>query len=323
MKKIISKLDSSDLKNLLSSYVVFGDEPLQIEKITDQICNMARSNDFLDKESHVVTKKTDWSSLLTGENNLSLFNSKKIIEIKLIETGPGREGSKKIREFLGKTNENLLLIVTAERLDYKSESSVWARLLESSGMLIKIPSVTFKNLPKWIKQNAKENNVEMSTEAVMLLTETTEGNLQDTYQEIQKLALLYPNTKISIDDMEKTISGSSKYSVFDLSNSFISGNRKRTIKILEILKAEGAPEPFVLWAFSKELNNLLKTIENGSSEGVIGPRKYLEKLEKLSKKVSKEDINTAIKNIAKIDLIIKGLRKQNAWQAIRDLALVF
>ena len=71
-----------------------------------------------------------------------------------------------------------------------------------------------------------------------------------------KLLLLFPSQDISIEDREESISNDSKFGIFDLSNSFLTGNKKRTVRIIETLKAEGTQPPLILWALSKEINNL-------------------------------------------------------------------
>ena len=50
-----------------------------------------------------------------------------------------------------------------------------------------------------------------------LLTERTEGNLLAASQELMKLSLLFPEQEISMENMEKSISNSSKFGIFDLS----------------------------------------------------------------------------------------------------------
>ena len=62
--------------------------------------------------------------------------------------------------------------------------------------------------------------------------------------------------RINLQMMEKSISNASTFGIFDLSNAFISGDKKRTIKIIEVLKSEGTQPPLILWALSKEIYNL-------------------------------------------------------------------
>ena len=76
--------------------------------------------------------------------------------------------------------------------------------------------------------------------------------------------------------MEASISNASKYGIFDLSNAFVSGNKNRTYKIIESLKSEGMQPTLILWALTKEINNLYNVMEEKSNKNIWGPIHYLE-----------------------------------------------
>ena len=107
------------------------------------------------------------------------------------------------------------------------------------------------------------------------------------------------------------------------SNALIKGNKEKSLEILQTLKSEGTPETLILWALSRELNNLLKVINAGSSNGIWGPVKYKKLLEQASKRIKKEKIYKAYKTIAFIDSCIKGYKNQNPWLGLRELTLNF
>ena len=135
------KINSKDLKSLVQKelkqiYLIFADESVQISALTDQILLEAKQSNFDDKSTHVITKDIDWSFLDSNNENLDLFSSKKIIELKLLGSGPGNSGSKALKEYSSQPNPNKLLIVTAEGLDKKSQSSAWANALEENGVMI-------------------------------------------------------------------------------------------------------------------------------------------------------------------------------------------
>ena len=178
-------------------------------------------------------------------------------------------------------------------------------------------------MPKWISKRASNLDIEIDHDAINLLSEKTEGNLLATIQELIKLSLLFPSQGIDFKMMEKSISNSSSYGIFDLSNAFVAGDKKKTIKIIELLKSEGTQPPLILWALSKEIYNLYKVIEEGSSRNIWGPRHYLDLLSQRAENISGSKIKSALKDIAEIDSAIKGLSKKNPWQSIRELALNF
>ncbi len=322
------KANSKDLRELVHKelnpvYLFFAEESIQLTSLIDLVLLAAKDCNFDEKATYVVSKDMDWSFLDSNNENLDLFGSKKIIEIKLLGSGPGNKGSKALKEYSLNPDPNKLLIVSAEGLDKKSLSSVWAKSLEENGIMVVENPVPLNSMPKWIQSRANDSNVQIKNDAAQLLAEKTEGNLLAATQEIIKLTLLYPNIEIGLKEMEASISNASKYGIFDLSNAFVSGNKNRTFQIIESLKSEGTQPTLILWALTKEINNLYKVMEDNSTKNIWGPRHYLESLTKRVNQLTKRKLNQSLLEIAEIDASIKGLSSKNPWQAIRDLAITF
>jgi len=322
------KANSKDLRKLVQKelkpiYIFFAEESIQLSYLTDQIFLAAKTSNFEEKTTYVISKDTDWDFLHSNNENLDLFGSKKIIEVKLLGSGPGNKGSKALKEYSLEPDPNKLLIVSAESLDKKSQSSVWAKALEEAGLMVIESPIPLNSMPKWIQSRAEVSNMKIKNEAAKLLSEKTEGNLLAATQEIIKLSLLYPDKEIGLEQMETCISNASKFGIFDLSNAFVSGNKNRTFKIIESLKSEGTQPTLILWALTKEINNLYKVMEDKSTKNIWGPRHYLETLTRRVSQLSKNKIKQSMLEIAEIDASIKGLSSKNPWQAIRDLAITF
>ena len=304
-------------------YSFFADESIQITELTDEVIKRAKTKGFEEKQTFIITKDTDWTFLNSTNENLDLFGSKKIIEIKLIGSGPGNKGSKVIKDYCLAPDSNKLLIISAEKLDKKQQSSAWAKALDENGIIVVEPPVSKASMPEWIRAKSSDLKLKLANQAIELLSDKTEGNLFAASQELMKLSLLFPDQDISLGDMEKSISNSSKFGIFDLSNSFLRGNKQRTVKIIETLRAEGTQPPLVLWALSKEINNLYKVLEDGNTKNIWGPRYYLDLLSKRAKEIPNSKIKNSFKDIAEIDASIKGLSDKSPWQSIRKLALDF
>ena len=322
------KINSKDLKESVHKelnlvYLFFAEESIQLTSLIDLVLLAAKDCNFDEKITYVVSKEMDWSFLDSNNENLDLFGSKKIIEIKLLGSGPGNKGSKALKEYSLNPDPNKLLIVSAEGLDKKSQSSAWAKSIEENGIMIVENPISLNAMPKWIQSRANDSNLQIENDAAQLLAEKTEGNLLAATQEIIKLTLLYPNIEIGLKEMETSISNASKYGIFDLSNAFVSGNKNRTFQIIESLKSEGTQPTLILWALTKEINNLYKVMEDNSTKNIWGPKHYLETLTKRVNQLNKRKLKQSLLEIAEIDASIKGLSSKNPWQAIRDLAITF
>ncbi|HJL95824.1 MAG: DNA polymerase III subunit delta [Gammaproteobacteria bacterium] len=323
MKINSQALSESINKELRPIYVLFAEESFQLSELSDEIINKAKNHDYNEKLSYVITKDSDWSFLDTDNENLDLFGSKKIIEVKLLGAGPGNKGSKALKAYSSNPDPMKLLIVLAEGLDKKSQSSAWSKALDDSGIMVIENPISQKSMPSWIKRKAENHNLSINEDAALLLSEKSEGNLLAAIHEITKLSLLYSGKAVGIKEMEKSITNSSKYGIFDLSNAFVKGERERIYTILESLKAEGTQPALILWAISKEIHNLYKVKEENSTKNIWGPKFYLDALSSRVKQTSKAKIKFSIQEIAEIDSSIKGLSSKNPWQSIRDLAINF
>ena len=323
MKLTEDRLNDVLKESLDNIYVILADESILIEENLEKIYAKAKQEGFTEKNTHIIDSQNDWTFLSSNSDNLDLFGSKKILEVKLLGQGPGVKGANSLKDYSKSLDPNTLLVLIGEGLERKSISSAWVKALEKVGTLISIAPLSSSSLKVWIKNKEKELNIEIKQEALQLLIEKTEGNLMATLQEIRKLSLVYPSEKIDLDKMKKSITGSSKYTIFDFSNAFVSRNTSKAIQVLESLKVEGTPETLIIWALTRELNNLFKVSKSGSTKGIWGPRNYLDSLAKTSKEVDRYKILKAYKRIAFIDSCIKGFNKQNPWLGIRELTLTF
>ena len=117
------KINSKDLKKLVHKelsplYVFFAEESIQLTSLTDLVLLAAKNSNFDEKITHVVAKDMDWSFLDSNNDNLDLFGSKKIIEIKLVGSGPGNKGSKALKDYSLDPDPNKLLIISLFNLVY-------------------------------------------------------------------------------------------------------------------------------------------------------------------------------------------------------------
>jgi len=137
----MAKIRADQLHNHLTQamqlapvYMVSGDETLLVQETCDAIRKQARDNGFTERERHHVDKQFEWSQLLTAANSLSLFNDKKIIELRIDNGKPGAEGSKMICEYLSSPSEDNVLLIVTPKLAGGTQRSKWVKLIEKQGL---------------------------------------------------------------------------------------------------------------------------------------------------------------------------------------------
>ena len=92
----------------------------------------------------------------------------------------------------------------SERLEKKQQDSAWSKALLENGIQVVEPAINKGSMPDWIQAKSKDLELEISTEAIKLLAERTEGNLLAASQELMKLSLLFPEQDISLESMERS-----------------------------------------------------------------------------------------------------------------------
>ena len=78
-------------RGLRSAYLITGVEPLLIAEAAVAVRQAARAAGYADREVHFIERGFDWDELLRDAANLSLFASRRLIELKFNST-PDAEG---------------------------------------------------------------------------------------------------------------------------------------------------------------------------------------------------------------------------------------
>jgi DNA polymerase-3 subunit delta len=80
-----------------------------------------------------IERVADWEAVRATSNNLSLFGSRKLIEIRLPSGKPGTGGSNAIVDLLANASpDNVYLMITG-KMDRDQNSSAWVKAFESTG----------------------------------------------------------------------------------------------------------------------------------------------------------------------------------------------
>ncbi|MGZ3239654.1 MAG: DNA polymerase III subunit delta, partial [Burkholderiaceae bacterium] len=205
--------------------------------------------------------------------------------------------------------------------------------LQQASVFIDIPLVERAHLPAWIGTRLATQRQSADKAGIEFIAERVEGNLLAAHQEIQKLALLHPEGKLSFEQIQDAVLNVARYDVFKLNEAMLSGDTARLVRMLEGLKGEGEALPLVLWAVADEIRTLLKLkagISQGKALGMLlkeyriwGPRERL--MEPALRRLKLSTLETALQEASQIDKMIKGLRAKtfagDAWDAMLQLGL--
>lgn len=275
LKVHLKKLDAGG--TMLPLYIFSGDEPLLMMEAMDQLRAMAKKQSYTEREVLLQERGFDWSALLSAGQTMSLFGDKRWVELRIPTGKPGRDGADALKQFATQVQSQALdapdtvVCIILPRLDSKTKTSAWFSALDEAGMAIQIDSLDRSQLSQWITGRLKNQNqdVESGAEGVRALefiANQVEGNLIAAHQEIQKLGLLYPNGKLSEEQIRTAILKVARYNVFELTEAMLAGDLARLNRMLDGLKGEGEPLVLILWSVTEELR-LLSKLKAASDAG--------------------------------------------------------
>jgi len=341
MQIAATQLDTHLKRGIKSLYTLHGDEPLLVQEAADAIRAMARAQGYSERTSHTVAgAHFDWSEVLAAGGSLSLFADKQIVEIRIPSGKPGKDGSVALQQLAqaAQGNESTLTLVMLPRLDKVTKSGAWFGALESFGVTLQIEPVERQALPQWIAQRlaAQGQRVvggEEGQRTLQFFADRVEGNLLAAHQEIQKLALLYPQGELGFEQVESVVLNVARYDVFKLSEAVLAGQAARVQRMLDGLKAEGEAEVLVHYTLSEDIR-ALKRVKAAMGAGrplpmalreqrIWGLRERL--FERVLPRLDEAGLARLLHAAQLVDGIVKGLKQPDwptdPWQALHRLAM--
>jgi DNA polymerase-3 subunit delta len=327
---------------LRSLYTLYGAEPLLLQEAADalrraayqagygqrQVCTMASAND-------------DWGPVLASHASMSLFGDRQLIEVRIPGGKPGKVGSVALQQLAeqlaGAAAGDTLTLVLLPRLDATQTKSAWMAALEQGGVVVRVNPVVRAALPAWLAKRLAQQGQRVAPgdegeRSLQWLAACVEGNLLAAHQEVQKLALLYPEGTLSLAQIEAAVADVARFDPFGLSAAVLAGQAERAERMLQGLQAEGVSPVLVHFALTEDLRScaqVCKSLSQGRAlPAVLREQRIWGDKERLMGRIAPH-LNLAqtlrwLRQAHEVDGVIKGLRlpgwPTQPWLALRQLA---
>jgi DNA polymerase III subunit delta len=233
-----------------------GEEPLLIQEALDATRAAAKQQGYTERVSLSVEPGFRWQQVFDECASMSLFASRRVIEVHLPkgpnghkrgkgevatddDGGKAEDGAKALAALAAKPAQDILLLVVAGVLDKRGRESAWFSALDAAGWSVYLWPVKPEELPAFIEQRAQSRGLKLEAEAIALLAERTEGNLLACAQDIEKLALLFPGQPVSAEALLQAVADSSRFEAFDLIDKMLLGDAPGAAHTLARLREEG------------------------------------------------------------------------------------
>lgn len=308
-------------------YIVSGDEPLQSNEALDLIRATARDQDFSSRVVLDVTTGFDWNLLAAEADSLSLFSEKKIIDLRILNGKPGREGGAALTAYCNNLPVDTVLLVSLPKLDRNQQGSKWLKALEGAGLHIQVWPIDRGQLPRWISQRMQTAGLKADRDVAEILSDRVEGNLLAANQEIEKLLLLFGEGNITAEQLTGSVADSARYDVFTLVDNVLAGKAGKGLHILAGLRAEGIASSIVLWALAREIRSLVTLAQQVASgispqqavahSGVWAKRQPL--VQMALQRLRPQQLLKLLGHCHTCDLSIKGAELKDPWLQLEQI----
>jgi DNA polymerase-3 subunit delta len=303
-----------------------------MQEAADSIRLHFRKQGFDERDIFNVDKSFDWNGFHHATNNLSLFAEKKILELRFTTAKLDDSAKKALQQYFEAPKSDFILLISSPKLEAATLNTKWFKAIESQSALIQIWPVNREGLASWLEQRLLQENIRADATALGLLMDKVEGNLLAAMQEIEKLKLLSANDSNELINLDantvmQVVADSSRYNVYNLVDSTLSGDLARSQKILAGLRSEGLFPLVILNAFTREIRSLQSMVEKRQQgQGVNAimqtSRVWYNRKQPVGsalQRLTSEDIWQLLDHSKLIDQSIKGLSALNPWDEISRL----
>ncbi len=309
---------------LKPAYLIAGAEPLLVIEAADALRARAKELGYLERDVLDVEANFDWNRLGNAGRELSLFASRKLIDLRLPTGRPGKEGSAAILEFCADPPPDTVLLVTAGEWSRKHEAA-WSAGIEKIGAATVAWPLKVEELPGWIGTRMASRGLKATPEAIRFLAERVEGNLLAAAQEIDKLALLHAGATLDVSLLEASVADDARYDVFRLADAAIGGDAARALHIVAGLREEGEEIiPLLGWMLT-QLRLLLRLASAGGNlaQALRSERIWPAAREALFRHALKAGDRAhwerCLAQAGRIDAMAKGRPPGDAWRELERL----
>jgi DNA polymerase-3 subunit delta len=313
---------------LAPAYLVCGDEPYQLGEAARALRAAASAGGFEEREVLDQDTGFDWGLLAASASAMSLFATRKLIELRVSSARLGVEGGAAVRAYCERPCPDNLLLMVAPGLERKELDTQWVKAIEALGVVVQVWPLKAAELTRWIAERLAAAGLVPDEGVAELLAERSEGNLLAAAQEIEKLRLLREPGPLALDDLLGSLADSARFDVYALTDAALGGNRARVQRVLRVLQAEGTAEVLVLWALAREIRMLAEAAAARAARRPLGPvyaahrvpRLRQDAIERALARLSPGLLRRLLQRCAGIDRAIKGQGSGDPWHGLSVLA---
>lgn len=262
-----------------------------------------------------IENDKSWQNFTIQNNNLSLFDNKKLYQIKLSKMSA--KGKTIILEYIKAQSPDTCLILIMPKLSAAEKKAVWYKKFNEQNLTVTIWPLFTNKIPAWVNSQLKKFKLTADSETVEALISYHHNNLPALAQTIDKIALLHTNKSLTLQDIKPMLYGQDKFTPYDLVENIASGNLTKVLNIIDNFKQEVLQINIVLYVITTEVEEALFPKKNAYLSNIKKTR-----LQKLQRQLANKDQHKIISKLRDTEKAIKGLSIKDPWHEITQVSLM-
>jgi len=309
-------------------YLLHGDEPFFIDKISDYI-----EKNILDESEkgfdQVVAygKDIEIRALMSSLKQYPSLGTYRVVVVKEAQDIRQLE---LLEEYLNQPMKSTILAISYKhkKLDKRKR---FYKLAAKTGVVFESKPIYSNKIPEWITKHLKSLGYDINEKSALLLSEYLGNNLSKITNEINKM-LINIGDKKSIDenDIEKNIGISKDYNIFELQDALGERNIVKVNQIINYFNANPKDHPAVmvvamLYNYFQKLF-LYHFLSDKSKQGVASklgvPMGFVYKYKQAAVNYPAKKLSKIMRDLRIYDLKAKGLDNvsTSSGELLRELA---
>ncbi len=303
-----------------------GQEPFLVQRAARSVRDAVLSgcgDDFNDNQYH--GKQTTAEQILEAAMTYPVFAEKRLVTVKDAHLLPADELDKLIPYLQNPVAQTCLLFV-ADKIDTRRK---FFKEFKKCGTLIEFKPLSGRELPNYIRQVLRQQEVQISGDGLDLFCLMVDGNLHEVHVELDKLlTYIGTSTRIETTDVEAVVSRGRIENIFELGNAVGRGDVKKGLSLVMRLTAAGEAPLKTLSLLVRHFRQLWQVrelqVKNRPKKEIAtvagAPFFVIDELIRQGKNFSRIDFQAAFELFLETDLAMKS-SGGNAGALLENLVL--
>lgn len=209
-------------------YLLKGDDPFLLDRSYSLIYD-ALNISMDDLNVSKFSEQVDFEDVIKALNTLPVFAKYRLVYVKL--SNKDFKNEKQLGAYFENVNPTSVLVVDEGNDDF-------LKSLAKEFTLVDCNRLSKEIVFPFVASELKKYNKTISKSACELLCDYTNNDLSKINNELIKLAgYIGDRDEISVDDIEKMVTKSTEFQIFELTEALARKNSKKVYDILEVMKS--------------------------------------------------------------------------------------